>query len=233
MSVLGFTLHKASALVKAHTAQGIPDEPLLDALAEAIHNMWMGWAVHAMESVDAKTRRRWKPMLVPYDNLPDEEKQKDRVEAIALLDIARDHQVAKTLGFPVAKGYLTTAYGEGRAPTKTPDAGKRQHQTAAIDAATSEESLPTIRLNGFTPNTVWTLLRQAGYRLRITEGQAMLPGHTTVAVTPSGAVTITGAKAATYAQWLNGHLHDMVDWAGQIDGKQEVSSIRSHGGHFS
>lgn len=132
----------------------------------------------------------------------------------------------------VAKGYLTTAYGEGRAPTKTPDAGKRLHQTAAIDATTSEESLPTIRLNGFTPNVIWALLRRAGYRLRITEGRAMLPGQTTVAVNRDGVTTLQGPKAAAYAAWFNTHLRDMVDWAGQIDGKQEVSSIRSHGGHF-
>lgn len=137
------------------------------------------------------------------------------------------------LYFPIAKGYLTTAYGEGRAPAKTPDAGKRVHQLAAISGDTTEESLPMVRLYGFTPNTVWTLLHEAGYRLRITEGQAMLPGQTTVRVTPNGAVTFRGPKAAAYARWLDGHLHDMVDWAGQIDGKQEVSSIRAHGGHFS
>jgi hypothetical protein len=106
------------------------------------------------------------------------------------------------------------------------------HQTAAIDASTSEESLPTIRLNGFTPNVIWALLRRTGYTLRITDGQAMLPGQTTVRVTSDGATTLQGPKAATYAAWFNRHLRDMVDWAGQIDGKQEVSSIRSHGGHF-
>lgn len=140
---------------------------------------------------------------------------------------------AKALPFTLHKGYFTTGYGEGRAPAKTPDAGKRQHQTAAINASTSEESLPTIRINGFTPNVIWALLRRAGYTLRITEGRAMLPGQTTIRVTSDGATTLQGPKASAYAAWFNRHLRDMVDWAGQIDGKQEVSSIRSHGGHLS
>jgi hypothetical protein len=140
--------------------------------------------------------------------------------------------IRNRLAFPIRKGYLTTGYGEGRAPSKTPDAGKRRHQTASIDAATSEESLPTIRLNGFTPNVAWALLRRAGYVLRITDGQAMLPGQTTIRVSSDGVITLVGAKAARYAAWFNHQLKDMVDWAGQIDGKQEVSSIRSHGGQL-
>lgn len=72
------------------------DQALIEELAEAVHNMWMGWAVHAMESVDAKTRRRWKPMMQPYRDLPEAEKQKDRVEAIALLDIVRDEGLQKS-----------------------------------------------------------------------------------------------------------------------------------------
>ncbi len=137
------------------------------------------------------------------------------------------------LAFPVTKGYLTTAYGEGRAPSKTPDAGKRVHQQAAITGETTEESLPTLCLNGFTPNVAWALLRRAGYRLRITDGAAMLPGQTTIHVSSEGVITLRGAKAARYAAWFNAQLKDMVDWAGQIDGKQEVTSIRGHGGAFS
>ena len=140
---------------------------------------------------------------------------------------------AVILAFPMTKGYFTDNYGEGHAPKKTPDAGKSRHQQASINGDTTEESLPTVRLNGFTPNSVWTLLRQAGYTLRIEGGRAMLPGQTTVRVTPNGAVTITGPKAAAYARWLEGRLDGMVEWAGQIDGKQEVTSIRGHGGHFS
>ncbi len=72
------------------------DQALIEDLAQAIHNIWMGWAVHAVESVDATTRRRWKPMMQPYSNLPEAEKQKDRVEAIALLDIVREEGLHKS-----------------------------------------------------------------------------------------------------------------------------------------
>jgi hypothetical protein len=140
-------------------------------------------------------------------------------------------QKSSRLIFPLTKGFLTTAYGEGRAPAKTPDAGKRWHQTARIDATTTEESVPTVRLNGFTPNVAWALLRRAGYRLAITDGRAMLPGQTTITVREN-VITLQGRKAAAYAQWFQRQLRDMVDWAGQVDGKQDVSSIRSHGGQL-
>jgi len=146
---------------------------------------------------------------------------------------SRSTEALSRLAFSVAKGYFTDNYGEGPAPKKTPDAGKARHQQAMVDGDTTEDSLPTVRLHGFTPNSVWSILRQAGYRLRIEAGRAMLPGQTWIRVTPNGAVTIQGAKAAQYAAWLEGRLDGMVEWAGQIDGKQEVSSIRAHGGHFS
>ena len=72
------------------------ESALIEELAEQIHNIWMGWAVHAAESVDAKTRKRWAPMFVPYANLPESEKQKDRVEAMALLDVVRENPLKKS-----------------------------------------------------------------------------------------------------------------------------------------
>lgn len=72
------------------------DQALIEDLAEAIHNIWMGWAVHAAENVNTKIRKRWKAMMMPYSDLPEAEKQKDRVEAIALLDITREQWLKKS-----------------------------------------------------------------------------------------------------------------------------------------
>lgn len=69
----------------------------IEALAEAIHNMWMGWAVHAAESVDAQTKKRWASMFQPYDNLPESEKAKDRVEAIGVLDAVKSRGSRRAL----------------------------------------------------------------------------------------------------------------------------------------
>ncbi len=86
--------HQAASIRKSGPTRA--EAALIEALAEAIHNMWMGWAAHAAESVDAATRKRWQPMFVPYDDLPEPEKQKDRVEAMALLDIVRDQGFKKS-----------------------------------------------------------------------------------------------------------------------------------------
>ena len=68
----------------------------IEDLAEAIHNMWMGWAVHVQDKVDRGTRRRWQPMLVPYSDLPETEKAKDRVEAIAFWDLMQEKAIQKS-----------------------------------------------------------------------------------------------------------------------------------------
>ena len=153
----------------------------------------------------------------------------------ALRGRMEDAPVRKSLAlaFTIRKGFRTTGYGEGRAPSKTPDAGKTRHQLAAIDGDTTEESLPTVTMYGFTPNTVWALLHARGYHPRVRDGVARLPHQTRVSVDDAGRVTFQGPRAAQYAAWLRGQLDDMVDWAGQVDGKQTVSAVQSHGGHFS
>ncbi len=137
-------LNKALTLLKSrHLSQ----DALIEELADAIHNIWMGWAVHAAESVDNKPRKRWNAMMMPYDDLPDDEKQKDRVEAMALLDIARESATKKSqagiIGLVLAKSKLSDdlhqRVREGQAHWVTVKEGPLEGRHLLIDGARPEK----------------------------------------------------------------------------------------------
>lgn len=98
-------LNKALQLLKSLQSGQLTEDQLLEKLAESIHNMWMGWAVHASESVDPEIKERWNKMFMPYSDLPEEEKQKDRIEAIAFLDLVRQRKVKKGFWLPLSKSF--------------------------------------------------------------------------------------------------------------------------------
>jgi DNA topoisomerase IB len=102
-------LATARAIVKAHPTRS--EAALVEELAEAIHNIWMGWAVHVQERVDAATRRRWRPMFRPYRDLPEAEKAKDRVEAWQLLDSVREHPLRRSRPAAPDQGHWVTMHG--------------------------------------------------------------------------------------------------------------------------
>lgn len=58
-------------------------EELLEKLAAIEHKQWMGWAKNILETEDISPERaeRWKELFVPYEELSEEMKEKDRVEA--------------------------------------------------------------------------------------------------------------------------------------------------------
>ena len=80
-----------------HIIDSIPTDltPLLEALAENVHDTWAagriadGWT-YGTERNDTKKQH---PCLVPYDELPEEEKEYDRQTAKA------------TITFILSKGY--------------------------------------------------------------------------------------------------------------------------------
>jgi hypothetical protein len=57
------------------------DEELLERLAEAEHEQWMYWSKATVTEVSAECRARWSRWWIPYAELPEEEKEKDRVWA--------------------------------------------------------------------------------------------------------------------------------------------------------
>lgn len=60
---------------------------LLEELAELEHVKWMEWARHQLSEETISTIRvqRWARLFVPYDELSDGEKEKDRILARRVL----------------------------------------------------------------------------------------------------------------------------------------------------
>ncbi len=125
------------------------NEDRLEALAESVHNMWMGWAVHAVESVDAETQKRWKEMFKPYKDLSEEEKQKDRVEAISLLDALRSD---------VNKAILPTS-DEDFAELENKSGKLKDRLSGLLRVLTFKSQVKALRLaRSVAPDTCWVVL---------------------------------------------------------------------------
>ena len=124
---------------------------LVEELAEQIHNIWMGWAVHAAEHVSPAIRKRWQPMFVSYADLPEEEKQKDRIEAIALLDVVRDQGFSKSgdprIGVRLIKSklpdHLRQKVADGTAHWVTVKEGPLEGRHLLIEGARPEKGSPS------------------------------------------------------------------------------------------
>jgi len=69
------------------------DNILLEELAELHHNLWMEWARHILSEEVISTQRvqRWAKLFVPYNQLSEQEKEKDRVLARRVYDIVEEY----------------------------------------------------------------------------------------------------------------------------------------------
>ena len=61
----------------------------LEQLASAVHDIWIDWAKHISRRVSQTWRDRWKKLYVPYEELPEDEKEKDREQAEKILDVKK------------------------------------------------------------------------------------------------------------------------------------------------
>lgn len=62
------------------------EEELLERLAEVEHEQWMHWSQSVAAEVSAERRQRWQACWVPYEDLPEEEKEQDRIWARKVLE---------------------------------------------------------------------------------------------------------------------------------------------------
>jgi hypothetical protein len=72
-------------------AMSEPDD-LLECLAELEHEQWVAWSRAVAAEVAPQRRERWQAWWVPYEQLPEEIKEDDRLWArkvLALLDAHR------------------------------------------------------------------------------------------------------------------------------------------------
>lgn len=68
---------------------------LIEKLAELEHTKWMEWAKHILSEEKIHTTRvqRWVRSFIPYDELSESEKEKDRVLARRVLKVLIEENV--------------------------------------------------------------------------------------------------------------------------------------------
>lgn len=73
-------------------ALAVDERDLVERLAALEHVQWMEWAnaIMASEPVSKRRRDRWQRFMVPYDRLPDDVKEHDRVWARKVLRLILD-----------------------------------------------------------------------------------------------------------------------------------------------
>jgi hypothetical protein len=60
----------------------------VERVAEVEHEQWMAWSKTVAPEVSPERRARWRKLWVPYRDLPEDEKEKDREWARRALDAA-------------------------------------------------------------------------------------------------------------------------------------------------
>ncbi len=84
----------------ADVAEAIDESRLIEELAEYAHNAWAGWMQYLFSKCERRTDktylvplwavdRWWRQMQTDYSDLPDNEKESDRVEARKMLSIVQ------------------------------------------------------------------------------------------------------------------------------------------------
>jgi hypothetical protein len=58
---------------------------LVERLAELEHEQWVAWSKALANEVPEERRRRWQACWIPYDDLPEDIKEQDRVWARRVL----------------------------------------------------------------------------------------------------------------------------------------------------
>jgi len=65
------------------------NDNVLERLAELEHEQWMAWSQSVAGEVSAERRQRWQACWVPYQDLPEEVKELDRLWARKVLEALR------------------------------------------------------------------------------------------------------------------------------------------------
>jgi len=61
----------------------------VERVSAVLHEEWVAWSKNVAPEVSAERRDRWEKLWVPYDELPESEKEKDREWARKALEAAR------------------------------------------------------------------------------------------------------------------------------------------------
>jgi len=69
-------------------------DDVVEALAAIEHEQWVEWSkeIAATENISPERFERWKRLWVPYNELPEEDRQSDREYACKVIDyLMKDH----------------------------------------------------------------------------------------------------------------------------------------------
>ena len=75
----------------------------LDRISSEIHDAWVEWTKHIQRRVKPVWRERWKELWVDYDELSEEEKEKDRVFARRIQRVVKQSRDAYELGLELGR----------------------------------------------------------------------------------------------------------------------------------
>ncbi len=64
---------------------------LLEELSAIEHDQWIEWSKSVASEVSEERKERWKKYWVPYEELPDDVKEQDRVYARKILGVLGDY----------------------------------------------------------------------------------------------------------------------------------------------
>ena len=59
---------------------------LIERLARLEHEQWMDWATTAIGKVSIEQALKWDKNMIPYDDLPEDMKEKDRIWARKVIE---------------------------------------------------------------------------------------------------------------------------------------------------
>ena len=68
-------------------------EELLEKLAEIEHEQWVSWskAIAQQEKISERRLKRWRKLWIPYEQLPEEIKEEDRIWARKVIEVIKQH----------------------------------------------------------------------------------------------------------------------------------------------
>jgi hypothetical protein len=89
--------------------------PLLERISEQVHDAWTEWTKQIQRRVKPVWRERWRELWVPYDELSEEEKDKDRKFARKIQTVVKSggHSFAFELGRTLVKQAWTDPDNDG------------------------------------------------------------------------------------------------------------------------
>jgi hypothetical protein len=63
------------------------EKSMLEKLAEIEHEQWMTWATALQDEVSPERKYKWKKVMIPYKDLTEEDKEKDREWARKIMEV--------------------------------------------------------------------------------------------------------------------------------------------------